>query len=321
MLHDLLDKLSTTQLQDLRHRLYQTDESTTVLIPVGPRAFREATLRLDKLSWSTFQTSKDETQKHVSKDEALTTLQDAIDKRLVKKEPASESDSEQEERSSAEPTTNTPSKPSVPFIEIREEVDDVGKPLRAEKIDVTDQLRHLIDRKSHASSHDLAEDDELEVLGELDPLPRQLTTEEFDKLTARMDELAMMEETGGELPVPNSQPDVPRPSSEKDVAVSKGWSKGFLNKSKQKKAVKRTPRTNEATAAASKTVTFGGDAIHEIPKEGNQHPLPSRQTRPIESSIFSGVVQERPRRKTTAKGTEKTKKVSRFAQERFEGLR
>jgi hypothetical protein len=156
----LLDGLSTAQLTDLRHRLNQTDESTTVLVPVGPKAFRLATLRLDTLYWGSKNHPDNDDDVGISKAQALQVLQDAISQRLPAKKVVEESEDdagEHDEAATKSAETKDPGSSSthkissagpssMPFIDIREEVDEDGKPIRTEAIDLTDHLQHLIEK-------------------------------------------------------------------------------------------------------------------------------------------------------------------------------
>jgi hypothetical protein len=353
MLDGLLDGLTTNQLKDLRHRLNQTDDSTTVLIPVGPKAFRLATLRLNKLYWS------NQKETSVSKAEALQTLQDAISQRLPKKEAANESDSDAEDvagdgapkpSSTEKMMSSSSSIPSklLPFIDIREEVDDDGKPIRTEAIDVTDHLQHLVEKQQQQPQQNAGSSapggpmDENEQQDETDISkdsgPRPMDNSEFEKLTARLDELALLEEAGADY-VPQARfhqrtkqvtSAASSSSSSPRKKAAQGWSKGFLNKKpgKTKPPAKSSPSvvsaTKPSTGGATKNVSFGMDQVHEIPQEGHQRPVPDqslRQSRPIEPDLFTGVVQERPRRKPSSGTPAKEKHLSRFALERQQGLR
>jgi hypothetical protein len=371
----LLDGLSTEQLTDLRHRLNQTDESTTVLVPVGPKAFRLATLRLDQLYWGSKNHPDDDNDVSISKAQALQVLQDAISQRLPAKKVVEESEDDAGEHdeaatksadpgSSSTETMSSAGPSSMPFIDIREEVDEDGKPIRTEAIDLTDHLQHLIEKTqstppaagSAGPTTDPLQDGHAET--DIDSSPRPMDGNEFEKLAARLDELALLEEeaaAGDDDDVPSKK--APRitlkdrlateqgSSSSSAVTQTKkatksGWSKGFLNnkpKSKQQPTKPKTTisttstnTTKPTTSATTKSVSFGNtpDQVHEIPprEEGYRRPVPAadpslRQSRPIEPELFTGVVQERPRRpKPSTNAPAKEKKLSKFAQERQQGL-
>jgi hypothetical protein len=335
MSDSLLDNLTTDQLQDLRHRLNQTDESSTVVVPFGPKAFRLATLRLDKLYWSNHPNG--DGGNYISKAQALETLQSVISQRLANKNLVGAVNVEEEVATS---TAKLPSTASLPLIDIHEEIDEDGKPIRTEAIDITNHLQHLVQAEtSQQSANEISpmdRDGDSANITTSNSNPRPMESKDFDKLTARLDELALLEETCEDPRVnnvfhrPSKHPAATTTACPRSKKVgTTGWSKGFLNKP-QSKLVETKPKASKlvqpepspATTGTTKSVSFGSDQVHEIPKEGNQRPVSDqslRRSRPIEPEIFTGIVQERPRRKQTT--PEGPKRVSKFAQERQQGLR
>ena len=297
-------------------------------------------------------------------------------------------------RTAKTPLKNTPNQETngssvpqfLPYIEIREEIDGAGVPVRSETIDVTEQLQYLKTKggedtdgplKSEHSpdlkqSTPRGDEDEVmnEVLAAAEPTARlkSLSDSEYDMLSSRLDELAILEEQA------ESQKDANLKSS--TTLQSQGWSKGFLNKKPNKSKAKvnvkpgtsapamsdsaRTklnpPEDAPARASTRKTVAFGGTEIKEIPRVGERSVRDTIQrppSRPLEASVFSGVVQEMhsalaspsnvgalPPKKGASRFAQQMrdsggstsappeqnqpqsmKKISRFAQERQQGLR
>ncbi|CAB9517556.1 expressed unknown protein [Seminavis robusta] len=144
------------------------------------------------------------------------------------------------------PSVITDSDTGLPYFEIKEEIDGTGKVVRSEAVNVTKQLEFVAKRVAenesnlgeskvdstgdNATSNDgVFSKEEMEMLPEKDESARALPNdEEYKAISARLDELARMEEeTEAKL------------SENKLSALklqSKGWSKGFLGGGGKKKS-------------------------------------------------------------------------------------
>ena len=270
------------------------------------------------------------------------------------------------------PAKTAPTTRINPFIEIREEIDGSGQVVRSEAIDVSKQLEYLkksendemssaaedgVQTERAAAAAEVEFEDDVEMMTEQENnrnTLRPLSDTEYDTLAERLEELARLEEQA------ESDKAVNLKSSTK--LQSRGWSKGFLNQKAPRKKNNRKSPPPAAAAAASKSPTaktkaivFGQDEVREIPRVGersvrNMLTKPpsssSSSSRPLEQSIFSGIVQEtgaapaplpvvdaappqvsrfaQQQRQSVAPpaaAQPTTKKLSRFAQERQQGRR
>lgn len=156
-------------------------------------------------------------------------------------------------------------KPTQAFFEIREEYDSDGKEIKAERINVANELKNL--RKDVKKHNEMprgvdSDDDPLsDLVGGLDiagsnnngnedsdvefsndniggPPPSTMSDEQYNALSSRLDELARLEEEAERMKKENMK------SSKK--LQSHGWGRGFLNsdskKEKKKKKVEKTTR-------------------------------------------------------------------------------
>ena len=192
-----------------------------------------------------------------------------------------------------------------------------------------------------------------------EPKPVTISDQEYESLTSRLDELVRLEEEASKstLSTPKEELASKKKTKKKQGTTSTGWSKGFLNAGFNKKKAggkKKTPPTNpvsktdttyietqsqsprEESHTVAKPRTGGGgvvidtdrNSVQEIPRIGTQkvppkvrqNPQPSSSSSMESTSMFSGVVQERPKQQTSIGGGEvigeRPKRVSRFAQER-----
>jgi hypothetical protein len=267
---------------------------------------------------------------------------------------------------------------AFPMVEIQEEYTEDGQQVYGKAIDVTARLEALWKKDQQASQQRTQEEEEKVapydddydrhvdsatavdnkvppqayqeqehdnvVLQEPEPTSK-ITDEEYDRLSRRLEELALLEE-----------------QEQQAKQKSKGllaFKKGFLLNAKKPKG-KPTPasksiKANSGNSAASLdslgatrkskvNIDLNQNIVHEIPSEGRQQPLPLRQVAPIQQqqrqqsnrtmdpTMFSGQIHERPvavpsvgatgtpgmaTTSTTVKSeTPKKKRVSRFAQER-----
>jgi hypothetical protein len=310
------------------------------------------------------------------------------------------------------------SEPALPYFEIKEEIDGAGKIVRSEAVNVTKQLE-LVSKQAEDSKEDSKEfmdteeeDDEfqMEAIAVTEDSKRPpVSDEEYRALSARLDELARLEEEaegkmrenqksarklqskgwskgflGGTpksdvAPAPkeirkktttqqhaSAPPRLEQPFK-KEVLVEKtppspikpkesttsasGWSKGFLNTTTPSKKVElEVKERQDNVPAGSKKVSFQHTAaeVREIPRIGEKSVaslkkppsagsglLPANDSntsgaaRPFDTSVFSGVVKERPigksssstQRSSSTAETQPKKKLSKFAQERMQGFR
>lgn len=233
----------------------------------------------------------------------------------------------------------------LPFFEIREEFDEHGKEISSEAINVAKELEFL--QRSEEGKMDSAiratpVKQPVVVEVEATATKPKVSDEEYNDIASRLEELSMLEEEAEAMKKLNQ-------TSSKRLQGS-GWAKGFLNKKKpaKKKPTKSAGKPKPLQAAAGESsmgrkVGFQeeNNQIKEIPRVGERS-LPSKAqstqstpTKPIENSVFNGVIQERPvastvleRPTVTATGgvqerpaataAAPKKKLSRFAQQRLE---
>jgi hypothetical protein len=216
--------------------------------------------------------------------------------------------------------TNTPHT-ELPFFEIREELDDDGREVKSEAVNVAKELEYL--QKKVGKSHvvvptSTAGDDVSDVSVEVDRPPRPLSHDEYEAVSARLEELARLEEHAESARAENIK------SSKK--LQSSGWGRGFLNA--KPRGARRLPAAHaNATAGAKKVGFHAENDVKEIPssrigQRSASELTPVTARKEIDDRVFSGVIRERPVRTTTAtecvKPPAPPKKLSRFAQERLE---
>jgi hypothetical protein len=223
------------------------------------------------------------------------------------------------------PATNSRQPPpQAAFMEIVEEYDASGKQIRSGAVNVSQQLDAIWNNAQEPAMvdqdqgwNDNDNDEVGDDQGELPNLnatlkPKPVSDDDYQRLANRLDELARLEETGAAVPSPLSKLK-PKPTTttntKKQTASSSssgsGWGKGFLNNNNNVKS---------KTTSKPKAISFGANHIQEIPRIGTtpastitqqrqghtptQKPTPTmenkKQTRPFDSSVFNGVVQERP---------------------------
>jgi hypothetical protein len=220
-------------------------------------------------------------------------------------------------------TTSKGTNAELPFFEIREELDDDGREVTSEAVNVAKELEYLQKKegKSPVLVVPVAGDDVSDLPEVHEPL-RPVSKDEYETISARLEELARLEEQADSAKAENIK------SSTK--LQSKGWGKGFLN---AKPKAKRPAHTNATTGCAqAKKVGFHAHHdVKEIPSRIGQRASASELITPvvaarkeIDDKVFSGVIRERPVVPGTTTATESVKpaapkkKLSRFAQERLE---
>lgn len=223
--------------------------------------------------------------------------------------------------------------PALPFFEIREELDESGREVKAEAINVAKQLEFLQKKEGKTTNASTIVPSASDEMIQDDPEQlKPVTDAEYDALSKRLDMLARLEEEAEKVKEENQ-------TSAKKLQ-SKGWSKGFLNAKPKKK---RTPAkstetlpTTTTTTASMSTSTQGkrvgfqaANEVREIPRVGERSASELKPAvasrKEIEPQVFSGVIRERsvgsaaadsPSSRAPAK-----KKLSRFVQERQEQQR
>ena len=221
--------------------------------------------------------------------------------------------------------------PGMPMVNINEEYAADGRRIVGEAVDLSSRLRAVYgdDRPENLGKSPTGgvEESKSEAAdAPFDPTlgghttattkpskAKTVTDEEYDRISRRLEELALMEEESQK-----KKPAKPLggrngggtvgsiPKTEKNSS-SFGFQKGFLNKKKKKKKPCCSPDSNKKnnccekkTASATKTVdtepskkeSFEGSGnedrgvkidvsknrVHEIPREGRQQPVPPRKT-------------------------------------------
>jgi hypothetical protein len=158
--------------------------------------------------------------------------------------------------SSASPKPTTPSHDAdgdvesespqsiLPFLEIREELDPYGNEIKAEAIDLTQELKELAlnnqeQENENAETDKEEEDDEVEELVPVATTSKP-SVEQYASITSRLDQLALEEEAY----------DKNRAINQKSATKlqGSGWKKGFFDKPAKtnKKPKQKTPITYEA---------------------------------------------------------------------------
>jgi hypothetical protein len=233
---------------------------------------------------------------------------------------------------SSSSTSSTPASPPPPanrgsggFVNIQEEYNPQGKRVEGTVYDVSSQLDRIW---KHAEETGLPQDEEdVVVIPEEDPQPN-ISDQEYESLSKRLDELARLEEQAGDEP-----PTFPRRRKKKTPTTTMtkgssfgGWSKGFLNNNNnnsgggsKKNKKKATPTPSQPSSSASSSSSSGEpkrqrgvvidttkNSVQEIPRIGTQKipPKPQRAAGPSSleaTSMFSGVVQERSSSSTITK--------------------
>lgn len=251
-------------------------------MPFGTKAFVPALLEPDRDEEEEVVnfTNDKEAAKQITRTQALDLLQDEMDRVSNRKKAPKQT-----------PTRHTTTTNVLPYFEIREEIDATGKEVKAEAVNVTQHLEYLRQHPEMVQEESLpppvtASSDEP---GEEIPVSnlKSLSDGEYDALSARLEELARLEETEMEEPVPK----VMKKSNSKTTRSS-GWSKGFLNNTKKKKS----PADNNNNKVVSEEVKKSAEVQNSNgPSKQVAHEVTSAPStsKPISKSVFSGVIQER----------------------------
>lgn len=283
---------------------------------------------------------------------------------LKAKPPPTQSSVKDTTNTSNTTTTTTPTTAAAVapnYFEIREELDEQGKEVSAEAVNITNHLKLWENemRKQGGAAQERPvptegglsaslQSTDMDIVDKTEPAPTpaKVSDEEFVALSARLDELARLEQEE------ETQKEDNRKSAKQ--LRSKGWAKGFLNRQTSPKKPKaaapqakraepsRVPPSNATSPVnhmetqapnsndTGRAVGFmETDQVREIPRIGQRSVgeirKPSAVKQPmLQSSVVSEVVQERPR-KGRPKGTDSPesnkdpppRKPSRFAQQRM----
>ena len=358
--------LSTSQVDQLRETLFSDDKASlkgrSVLIPFTKQAFFVGELNpsTNEKGEEQVRVVADQSQvQTVSTTEAKKWLEQNSSK-STKKNSSSGILKSQSKQVSENPTSSDP--PPSPssfggFVEIQEEFNSDGTQVRGDVVDVSQRLKALWKNSMDPQLPQYQGKEADIILEEEETKKPPMSDEEYSKLSSRLDELARLEEqaeTQGLDPSSLLRPKKPKfmaakPSSKK--SANSGWKKGFLtSNTKKTKTPKPKPEPSPQPSVTTPSVSTSEDTnkgvsfdttqnqVQEIPRIGTQKVPPKPTTaspKPLESSMFSGVVQERPviqerplirerpliserpvPTSQTSTGTQPKKRMSRFARER-----
>ena len=310
-------KLSFEQIRDVNDQLRKQLTGRSVLVPFGKKAFfpgsltPTTTIGGEEEVVVVLNNNRDGvTQQEMTRSRAFQSLQKELDEQWktgMRKEKPTTADStasSSDTTPSHAPTqrqvsgkdSNSKSAPAItpPYFEIREELDDSGKEVRAETIDVSRQLEYLRHPGATppvgATTTTRPSQQAVEEIPVADDTPKVLSNQEYDALSARLEELAMLEQVSENEKAANL-------ASSKKLR-SGGWSKGFFNK-KPKKAPEKAPPTRvvEAKLSTKQAAKNAGQPV----SSNRVTPTQQQEGKPIETSVFSGVVHERGNRSASAK--------------------
>lgn len=260
--------LSYEQLRDVRDQLKRPLTGRPVLVPFGRKAFFPGTLQ-DETVTVVVDASGEKLE--MPRADALNVLQKEMDGLYKTSKPQKSA----LKKSAPKPPPEQPPK-ELSYFEIREELDVAGNEVSSAAINVSKHLEYLrsnpdvVDEDTLPPPRSEPSSEEAEEVVPQDEL-KKLSDTDYDALSRRLDELAQIEEASESKKMSNTK------SSRK--LQSKGWSKGFFNK-------KKSPRTTQPSSNVRK-VKFGDS--EEKPATKPKPPPP----KPIATSVFSGVIQER----------------------------
>ncbi len=209
--------------------------------------------------------------------------------------------------------------PAGPMFNISEEYSADGTRIVGEAVNLSTRLKAVYgddnpENFNQPRSEDSKIEDEdapfdptigKEQEGKLDvPATAAISDEEYDRISKRLEELALMEEQeakrekegrrkpaktlGGKVGA-NQSTQTKKYKAKSKSNSSFGFQKGFLNKkaTKTKTTTKTNTQTNTKAMNAAKrdsksqqsgvTIDVSQNKIHEIPREGRQQPVPSRK--------------------------------------------
>ena len=261
---DSVQNLSVSQLQELQGVLRNPVSGRQVMIPLTSKAFVIGSLQpeIDSSGDETLyirgsdQGSREykaiprkvlyetlEREKKLKKEPSKKKLPQAAKVEKKRKpeagNPAAASSTKKEQIPPRE--TQTPSAgTSLPFFEIKEEIDGSGRVLRSETVNVTKQLELVANelQDPHGESKDAMDGTEPEhdavismdyVEDELDN-KQPVTDQDFEALSTRLDELARLEEEAEAKSAENLSSAI--------KLQGKSWSKGFLGGKSAKRLAK-----------------------------------------------------------------------------------
>lgn len=313
--NDQVHKLLTTTLgnQPLTNR--------TILLPVTGQAFRLGLLKPAVVLVD----NKKEEQVHIlaSPTSNLATVSTKQAQAWLQPKPKTaatqpKSALKHKNKSTPPPTNRQQQAPQsqsqLAFMEIQEEYDASGKQIRSGAVNVSQQLNAIWNNAEEPAMVDGQgwKDDEQEeqIMVQppniITPKPTPVSDDDYQRLAKRLDELARLEETGEALPKPTTIKKQAAATASTSSSSGSGWGKGFLNNSSKNTKSK----SSKQPSSKPKAISFGANQIQEIPRIGTTPastitqqrqghatattPRNNNQTRPIESSVFNGVVQERP---------------------------
>lgn len=229
------------------------------------------------------------------------------EKQAKKKETKSDPPKKNETRKQASKPSTMPSTPkslspmsSLPYFEIKEEIDEAGKVLRSEAVNVTKQLElvtnhandsHQESKECNTDTNDAngSDDSDFQVTAsaeEIDTRTTPVSDQEYKTLSERLEQLARLEEKAEAK------------SSDNALSAlrlqSKGWSKGFLS-GKAKPLMKKSSMKAQTTTD-SKPQPRNNAAAKQATLPSNPRPL---------ATLSSG-----PRQQPATQATSEKKEIS-----------
>lgn len=265
--------LTSSQLRDVQDCLRRPLTGRKVLLPLGPQAFCTGSLQPQLLGGINHNDNQDDdtqdeqvtlmingTRTLVSRRAAMDHIQDELDARRPKPPKAvSKQPPTKRNKPQLSPST-TAAAPIGPMFEIREELNEEGREINSEAINVTQQVQEwekqvrqakqvneddddndMGESKEQYSNMEITDDDDddnLETIAEDATHSKSPITEtEYESIVSRLDELAKLEEEAEANESKTSTPKLQalRNPSKSNKPKKNGWAKGFLNNSPSKK--------------------------------------------------------------------------------------
>ena len=237
LLSSTTNPLSAVQLRDVQDALRKPLTSRRVLIPIGSKAFVTGELcpSLDESQQETIQLRKaDESGEliTIARQDAIIRIQQDIQAVKPAKPATSTLKPGPAKSSLKSPSSTSKKKPSgadagLNYFEIREEINEEGQEVHAEAVDITNHLKvweeHVAGGATGPPAPSCDDTDDFERETIIEPKSAiKVTEEDFEALSARLDQLARLEE----------EEEARQSSNQKHAKKlqSTGWAKGFLNK-------------------------------------------------------------------------------------------
>ena len=191
--------------------------------------------------------------------------------------------------------------PGLPYFDIKEELDGKGNVVSSEAVNVTKQLEFVAKQAksdddgefkedvSEPDSHSQSVEYELPVGDDDNDTPSPVTDEEYQALSARLDELARLEEEAEAKTAVNQK------SARKLQGDS--WSKGFLSRDPPAKGIPKQQHNNQQRAHLNSREPVGKDDVIMNPVKQQS----------ASTSKTSDTTAKMPAKEAVAKTKEKSK--------------